>query len=515
MYTILVVDDEDIERRGIKSLIKKFQLDFKIFEARNGEEALEVINHVNVDILFTDIKMPFMDGIELTRLALKVKPDLKIIFYSAYSDFEYALQAIDLNVIKYILKPIEIEQFLDIMQEVIYLCDKDEQLKQTARFSLQYEKEKLLLDSVRGILIEDDDNIEQKIKRLQINTLSHVYGLLLMDFENSFFDMNSDIERNLNQIFEDDFEYLDLNELQSIVFVKLSLDSQYTEYLQQISDRVQEYITNQYHRDDCFIVISDAINDIKDVKAEFDSMEKRLEDRFFMCNDNILVSKQNLAYDIDNFAESIQKIVEEVNKYIEIRDYFSAKKAIVAFFDGLNDSRQNISIMYLKYNCIEIVKNVYSSCSVSMSNDFQAKLEDVFNTQSLLELKYLLIEMIENEEDKRSEQMQKSSVKAIEDVITIIQSEYMKDLSLQSLAERVYLSPSYISHLFKKETEQSIVQYITTYRLQKATEMLNNTNMKIASIAQKVGYSNFSYFGTVFKNHYGITPARYRERRDA
>ncbi|MBP1988796.1 response regulator transcription factor [Paenibacillus eucommiae] len=262
MYNILVVDDEKIEREGIKFLIKKHGLPLNVEEAENGKKALSILQSRKVDILLTDIKMPFMDGLQLAASVRESNRSIKIIILSAYGEFDYAKRAIPLHIAHYILKPVEVREFLDAMNQVIGFCE------------------------------------EEEVGRLGQGKLQ-----------------------------------------------------------------------------------------------EIGPGESRLERK-----------------EADDF----------------LLDTYAARKVI-------------------------------------------------------------------------------------EEVLKLIHQEYRDDLGLQSLADKVYLTPNYLSRLFKKETGTSIVKYMTTYRLEKACELLRHTNMKIVDISNEVGYPNFSYFCSIFRNYYGTTPAKYRE----
>ncbi|MCD9025422.1 response regulator transcription factor [Cohnella silvisoli] len=125
MYRILVADDDKNEREGIQFLIRKLELPLTITEARNGKQALEFIRAEPFDILLTDIKMPFMDGLELTKQVRELRPDLIIVIISGYGEFEYAKRAITLNVNQYLLKPIEVAEFKSTLTNVIELCRQE------------------------------------------------------------------------------------------------------------------------------------------------------------------------------------------------------------------------------------------------------------------------------------------------------------------------------------------------------------------------------------------------------
>ena len=120
---ILLVDDEKTEREGIAFLIKKFNLPLTVAEAVNGKAALEYIHKNNdVDILLTDVKMPFMDGLELAKRVNEFNPGIVIIIFSAYGEFDYAKKACEANAVNYLLKAIEIEEFSQVMNRVMDIC---------------------------------------------------------------------------------------------------------------------------------------------------------------------------------------------------------------------------------------------------------------------------------------------------------------------------------------------------------------------------------------------------------
>ncbi|MEK0316158.1 response regulator transcription factor [Cohnella sp. 56] len=139
MHKILVVDDQKIERTGIQFLIREYRLDLEVVEAENGEAALDYIRHHDLDILFTDIRMPFMDGLSLAEQTRRLKPDVKIVIFSAYGEFEYAKKAMELHVHHYVLKPVQDQEFLNAMRSVLELCEKEKQAQaRTLRLMADY-----------------------------------------------------------------------------------------------------------------------------------------------------------------------------------------------------------------------------------------------------------------------------------------------------------------------------------------------------------------------------------------
>ena len=119
MLTILIVDDEKLERNGIKFLLKREEEEFRILEASNGKDALGVLMKETVDILFSDVKMPYINGLELSKQARELCTDLEIVIFSGYNDFSYAKEALRYGVVDYVLKPVDPEEFHRTLERVM------------------------------------------------------------------------------------------------------------------------------------------------------------------------------------------------------------------------------------------------------------------------------------------------------------------------------------------------------------------------------------------------------------
>ncbi|MFD2328089.1 response regulator [Cohnella sp. GCM10020058] len=299
MHKILVVDDQRIERTGIQFLIREYRLELEVVEAENGEAALDYIRHHDLDILFTDIRMPFMDGLSLAEQTRKLKPDVKIVIFSAYGEFEYAKKAMELHVHHYVLKPVQDEEFLNAMRSVLELCEKEKQEKaRTHRLMTEY----------RNALMRGE--AEKALASPGQASVGHA----------------------------------------------------------------------------------------SDVDATADPL-------------------------------ALSRAPETESDH------------------GLN----------LKLPDGEISKAVMLA-------------------------------------------------------IRFIHEHYMKPIGVEAVAAEVYLSADYLNSQFKEQTGYSLMKYITACRLKKAEELLKRTNRKIADIGKSVGYQDTSYFCMIFKNGYGESPAKYREK---
>lgn len=150
MYKILVVDDESIEREGISFLIEKYKFPLEVAQATNGKTALEYMRTHPIDILLTDVKMPQMDGLELARHTFEKYPDVRILVFSAYGEFEFAKKAMAAQAVSYLLKPIEVDEFQRVMTQIIAQCDELSEKKKDEQQRGEEYRQQLLFRLVTG-----------------------------------------------------------------------------------------------------------------------------------------------------------------------------------------------------------------------------------------------------------------------------------------------------------------------------------------------------------------------------
>lgn len=280
MFTILIVDDEKIERDGIRGLIADMNYELHVIEAENGEKALESLRLNPVDILLTDIKMPFMGGLELAEQASLAQPSLEIIIYSAYGEFDYARRALYTNASSYLLKPIDIEEFAGVMSGVIQKCaDKATQQRRTAEMmqgyhkGLEYEREKWLTDVLNGVQVIVDD--------AALPFGGQPAALLLIDFKERFFDRSYEaFEQAAEQLAAGEYELLNLNEYQSVLMVPCP-GSGGQKRIREMGEALAERIAERFYRH-CCIVYSPVISDWQGISACYEQMEQTLDYKFFL-----------------------------------------------------------------------------------------------------------------------------------------------------------------------------------------------------------------------------------------
>ncbi|MDQ6419985.1 response regulator [Paenibacillus sp. LHD-117] len=513
MFNLLIVDDNRTEREGVKFLVEQFEWELDITESDSGEAALAYLENHQIDILITDIKMKGLDGLQLAEKVRNETPNVKVIFMSAYGEFEYARKAIDLDAINYILKPVEIGEFMRVVSKVIQLCEEErqereqaEKMKEAYGKGLRFEKQKTLYDLVYGKdrLLE----AEQQIHHSVFGSDGHDLRMVMLDAGCRFFDRaDFDMEAIAQEVFTGEVDIIHLNERQSLLFYAGSEQDTEAE-LQQIGNKLIECFKGMDGKNVC-VIISGLLIRLKHISEEFAEMETIAANRFFLDGGTVIFTG-NSQGGVRKKSDCCSEVLQEIWSHMQsaIHGKSSHDKGLI-LIEGVRTLASD-SETYVKFVCTELLKLLIGSPTPQNANYFMMNIEKIYNTASLHELRQLMLSIIKSHTSE-SDSSTESLRKVIEDVVSLIEKDYSRDISLEHLAKKVYLSPAYLSRLFKKYTGQSITKYITSIRLEKAAQLLMETNKKITDIYQEAGYQNFAYFSALFKNHYGKTPSEYRE----
>lgn len=505
MLKILVVDDEDIERNGIIFLLKKFQYNFEIIEAENGKQAYSYLQENHFDILFTDIRMPFIDGLELTKLAVKLYKDLKVIIFSGFHEFEYAKKALTLGVIDYILKPIDIDEFRKVIDSTLEKIDYQNKQLESKNQNDLFIRRYILLGYINGTslkLLSQEFN-----SSYDLNFLDNYSKIFMLEFEHGFFE-------NIGLLFDNEilpllnfqYDYLNLNNSQSLLFIKKSTNS--PNNYRDAAKFLLNIIKEKYNIN-CYISISNDIKSAEDILLEISSLENLLNNKFFL-SDTYIFANDEIYENQLNDPEFDHKLIAEIQNDIETKNIISLRQSLDLFYKKYY-RRNNVSQIYIKFILSSLIKDIYATLPTSMFNEETTIIEKIYKSNTFNNIWNEIISVVDRFVIY-SQQHTSSGSNPVELVKQYIATNYGSELSLEVLASHVYLTPRYLSYIFIQETGSGINKYIKSFRMQKAKELLENTNMKIASICKQVGYNNVSYFCQSFREFYGKSPEKYRKK---
>lgn len=509
---ILFVDDEKIIRDGMKELVDWDKVKCtKLVMAKNATEALEIIESEPIDLVITDIYMQKMSGIELAKCIRRTKPHIKVIILSAYENFNYAREAIEANVLKYILKPIVPSELEDAILEATRQIDSQirlqNQMLESEKLAGMYQpilaKDfwKLLL---RGE-IQDEIDISHRIQLASIILPKDKLGCIVF----------AAIDKNI-RITDDDIVNIHIQSRSIFAYVKMDRHTIAFLYSRKLSQEELVYMRVEVERviqSAVIFVQMDYVNKITDLRDSYLQGEQIID--FYR-----LVSAADHTADVENSNEILndENIRGGKEKIIECMQYGTKtdEKCINEYFKqleryNLQEQQHNIVVGRLLFEMLQIQKK-YKKIT---ENDFLGIYQNYIRCDSIQKRKLFVVDFAQQVIENRNDKFINSTTQLIIDAKKIM-NECFQDgqLSINSIANTLHVSTSYLSRIFKKKTGMTCVEYITDKRIEKAKWLLINTDIKQHQIAQEIGYSNVYYFSIHFKKVTGETPGQYRKRME-
>ena len=500
MYQILLVDDDPIERSGVRYLIGKFDLPLAVSEAANGNQALEIMAGKTVDILFTDVRMPYMDGLELAKRVQEMAPEVEMIIFSAYGEFEYAQKAMSYGVKHYLLKPVDVEEFKATLMTAIRVCkERDARARQYEQL-MKADITRQWLSVLTGRAAGTD----------AIELLKHQYsgklvnGLTLMQIETQdgfFAKYEAQMLGCIASCVECEYEYI--NCYPNSTFLVLFHSMQRSEAAS-VAEELLFCVSR--NGDTGTVVIEETCTDLADLARK----ARTIDD--FRRRQPVWVESVIYASDIERMDQSVPDGIEDqwasVLQAITAHDRAAILAGARALLTRMGPARGRRYENYLLYGIISQIYMEYRDSLDRTLPEYAEKLADCGDSEAVLAL---FGEMTDAARAKGQEQ---DISRIVNKVIKLIRERYSEDLSLSDAADSVGLAPAYLSYLFKRETGKNFVKYLTDWRLEQARRMLDDSSLKIAQIAKLCGYENPSYFNRIFKTAFAITPKQYREKQN-
>lgn len=535
---VFLVEDEMVIRRGIKNSID-WEKEGYIFcgEASDGELAYPMIIKEKPDILITDIRMPFMDGLELCKLVKKELPNIKILILSGYDEFDYAKEAIRLGVTEYLLKPISSGKLLEALNGVSESIRREKEDKdlvrkymEEMRENTEHEKQKFFEQMIAGNLSMAD--ALETGKKYEMNLSSGMYNLLLFRFT-----LGKENRKSGELLGEAEYAIEKLTERLEYVFefqrgvegwaflLMADNEEQMSERVKELSKDLEEIMKN-YSTIAYFGGIGQPVARLRELEESFREAERALAARFTMeLNRIISVEDIRMAQNVDTLDDIEITSFGEIEKTRTMLEKFlnnGAEDEIDEFVDVyINElPEENLkSVLMRQYIIMDAYIVMMSFCEKieGIEGEMQAQSEELKNSmktiQTLEEIKNyirMLLKKIIGVRDTISGRRYSDIIEIAKDQI---RKTYMSDeISLNTIAAEVGMSPSYFSSIFSKEMGKTFVEYLTEIRMDRAKELLMCSSMKTSEIGYEVGYKDPHYFSYIFKKTQNCTPKEFRAR---
>ncbi len=534
MFKIVVVDDELWFRQGIKGTIQWSKYDIEIVgEASDGEEALEVIEKEHPDIVFADVRMPVMDGLELATIVSKKYPDIKIIIVSGYEEFEYARKAISVGVTHYLTKPVEANLLVEVVNKVKEQISREREEKKNRMIIEEQLKESLpllrekFLNSLINEKIKDISVVNDKLDFLHLNLQSYQFLVFIIDIDYIEGMISTNYEKNRQMI-----KLMVLNSISEIQNEEnILIFNGYNEYIIGIASynatmdtmiihmRISKLLAKlkvQLQKNlniSVTIGVSRVNTGLEKVHTAYKEAAEAMKHKLFAGIDQIFYYQD---ININNSEERYYIFCgkEELIDAIKLCDQDTVKQIFERNYDALI-KLTNLDIDYIQqlyFPVLGDIINILYDIGELPSNIFKGNpFKKLMQLTTIYEINNLLVNISIGIVEVITGLRNKQSINTVQKVMEYVNNNYNKDISLNSAAEHVGLSSAYLSRLFRKETQKSFIEYVMRVRVEKAKILLKKTDKKTYDIAKEVGYNDIRYFTKMFKTLEGITPVQYRE----
>lgn len=538
MLKVFLVEDEIIIRNGVKNNIPWEQEGFTfVGEAGDGELAWPLIKQTKPDILITDIRMPFMDGLELSGLVRKELPDTKIIILSGYSEFDYAKQAINLGVANYLLKPISGEKLLEAVKQVADIIREEraqtllvEQYRLENGENVKVEKIRLFEQIVAGTATTRE--ILDRGELLELDLAAPFYTVLLLKLVDSGESMDSSAQvmeasEKVDEAIMKNPEFFSVERgLEGLaILMKSEEERQAGTQLMNLEKEIQEILT-QYPEVSYFGGAGETVQRMRDIRRSYIGASKAFASRFFTEKNRFLTVEQIRELKPAGMKDMSLKSVDasKINRKL-VEDFLKSgleeetKNFVEEYFKNIGHENYE-SLMFCHYLIVDMnlcASHFLESIGID-SALLPAQCRDVREFADTLQCEEGMISYVTKLFTETIRLRDKSSRNKYMELITAVQKIILEnfqnnEFSMNQAAAMVNLSPGYFSTLFRQETGVSFVEHLTGIRLEKAKALLMCTNMRSSEIAYEVGYKDAHYFSYIFKKVCGCTPKEYRARK--
>ncbi|WP_026518131.1 response regulator [Butyrivibrio sp. MC2021] len=530
MLKVFLAEDEFVIREGIKNNINWSDHGYEFCgEAGDGELAFSMIQKLRPDILITDIRMPFMDGLTLSRMVKAEFPGIEIILLTGYEDFEYAKEAIRIGVASYLSKPISGQ---NLLSEIDHVAEKIIEKRKEKEAALRYEqdmKEKAQLDKqefFKDIVTggKSLSEILDRAKKLSMNILALRYNIVLVKIWSTRHDAGEysgsvvQVEEKIDGIAAKyDALVFDLNLEGKALLFRADSDDELNNRIDNALLEMKEVFSG-YNHIRYYGGVGQSTDRITDIPRSFDWASRAFAHLYLSSDSDFLYgSEEKLGSMKENviLSEVDPKHIDRrlIREFLRRGDESETEYFMEEFFNGMGKNAMK-STMLRQY----IAMDVYFCVADFAESELKLSRSDVDaiipSAELLADEKTTcdyLISIINKAIDLRKKTAEGSYRDVVNQVIAYIEEHYCEDeLSLNQLAAVVNFSPNHLSAVFRQETGQPFIKYLTDFRMEKAKELLLSTSKKSNEIGLLVGYKDPHYFSFLFKKTQGVTTTQYR-----
>lgn len=534
---VFLVEDEYIVREGIKNNIdwEKNGYDF-CGEASDGELAFPMISEKRPDIVITDIRMPFMDGIELSRMIKEEYPEIKIIILSGHEEFEYAKAAIQIGVEEYLLKPINGDELLQVVNRVAQKIKEENESRETLQEgegdeNFEYAKRQLL-----SSLIDDNASLSDAMeqgKKIHLNLMAQCYNIMMLKLQRK--NKEQGFSQRILELYKTMEDTLKEQDGQSIMFdrapegkVILFMGSGEEEIRRNMDVFAGQFreILPEYEDVTYFGSVGVPVMRLRELGESYEAASHGFSYRF-LTEPNQIVDNHTVFDQTRNekkFSCSIGSVdiqnldKQKIESFLKGGEMDEIHFFVEEYMKNTGDAGKN-SMIFRQY----IVMDMFFVAShfLTQITDGREQLGEPFESPEQMQkivsdleatvvyIKELFAKVMQVRDARTTEH----NSDVVENAKKYISENYHdEELTLNTVAHEVNVSPNHLSAMFSQKTGQTFVKYLTDVRMHRAKELLKCTSKRSNEICEEVGYRDPHYFSHLFKKNVGCSPIQYRER---
>lgn len=536
MIKVFLCEDEFVVREGIKKNIDWAGNGYEfIGEASDGELALPLIRKLEPDIVITDIKMPFMDGLELSRIIRKELPFIEIVILSGYEEFDYAKQAISIGVAQYLTKPIsgdDLLRELDLLRDKIIKSKEERALKEQFRKEME-ENDRRERSELFKSLVSGDSSVPElleKAQKLGMDLSAMWYNIILLFIKSEHHEIEEyskssvTVDERINEIaYEMGCISFDRDLEGRAILIMGDSEEKITDTQNDMIAKIETVLADYGHVRYCG-GIGKAVNRLSRLNESFEDAGCALANRFFVTGSGFYRANRHTgedrmtdaSFDMSNIdARRIDK--NNVTKFLKLGNLDEIPFYVEEFVGSVGSDAFN-SYIFRQY----IAMDVFFAVSAFVEELPPRKKTDAITevTKDSLEnvesVKEYISGIIESAIRCRDSIASNRYMEIVDEAVKYIEENFAdEDLSLNQLASHVNVSPNHLSTIFSQQTGHTFIKYLTEYRMNKAKELLKCTSMRSSEISEAVGYKDPHYFSYMFKKTVGMTPTNYRGGRES
>ena len=525
-YKVILVDDEAEVIDMIEKKIHWNDLGFEVAgSATNGVKALELVEKLQPDVVLTDIKMPYMDGLELSRRLNREYPNIYIMLCTGFDEFEYAKEAVHLEIKEYMLKPVNATELSESLTNLKHTLDREREEKLNVKKLNDYFQEVLpkLQSNFFISLIEgrvEKHDYERFLQAYQVDMKGPLFGCVIFHTSENHVPegmnpllLSMSVEREIKQRLMNQWNCREFIYMGNTLLI-LELDAE--DQITQITDACDRFCRWAYRIMGAVVTagIGTVCDSLYEISLSYERAREAVSYRVLYGTKRAINIGEIVPKEQIKPVQSEESRMQTLFRAIRIGDSTEIERAAHGEMEKLHKNTETMS----QYNLatMEIVSGFFKFCTDNSLdfNKISGNMQNIYEKVSQMDESSLtawIVQMSETISEKLKCARNSSARRLIVEAQNIVKERYMEaDISLDEICAVLGVSNSYFSSVFKKEAGKSFISYLTDYRMDIAAEMILNTDEKSYTIAEKVGYLDANYFSYVFKKKFGVSPSKYR-----